>query len=176
MTLRIDIIPELDLTAQLESDIATLLARCFDTDFGGRSFFQQRHHLRLLARDPGLVGHIALTFRAIRIGGVLTDIAGLAEVATDPARRGQGIAATLLQVAMDEAKTSLARHLLLFGNARIYAAAGFTPARNPMTWIDLSGARTGGLLSQRAEQLMVLSLQNDRWDPEAPLDLLGMLF
>ena len=174
--MNIDTVAETDLSAAHEAEIAALLARCFATDFGGRSFYQQRHHLRFLAHDPVLVGHVALTLRAIRIGEVLTDIAGLAEVATDPAHRGKGIAAALVGAAIAQARASRAAHLILFGEAGVYAAAGFRPAHNPMRWIDLTGARMGAVCSERATHLMVLPLRDQPWDPAAPLDLLGNLF
>lgn len=174
--MQIETIPETGLTPAREAEIAALLARCFATDFGGRSFYQQRHHLRLLARDPHLVGHAAMTLRAIRVGGQLTDIAGLAEVATDPSHRGKGIAAALVQAAIAEAKAGPAAFVLLFGVARVYAAAGFVTVHNPMTWIDLTGARLGAVRSELAETLMVLALRDKAWDPAAPLDLLGNLF
>ncbi len=174
--MQIKTIPEMALTAADDAEIAGLLARSFTSDFGGRSFFKQRHHLRLVARDPDLVGHMALTLRAIRIGGALTDIAGLAEVATDPAHRGKGIAARLLQAAIAEAKASQAQFLLLFGTAGLYAAAGFVPVQNPMTWIDLTGARMGAVEHERATFLMVLPLRDRPWDAEAHLDMIGTLF
>jgi predicted N-acetyltransferase YhbS len=174
--MQIETTPEMRLTLAHEAEIAALLARCFDTDFGGRSFFQQRHHLRVMARMPGLAGHVAVTFRAIRVGDQLVDVAGLAEVATDPDYRGKGIATALLQAAIAETKASQARHLLLFGTAGIYPAAGFVPAHNPMTWIDLTGARLGAVRSQPAKTLMVLSLGKETWDETAPIDFLGNLF
>lgn len=174
--MKIETIPEARLTLAQDAEIAALLARCFDTDFGGRSFYQQRHHIRLMAHDPALVGHMALTLRAIRIGDQLTDVAGLADVATDPTHRGKGIAAALLQAAITEAKASPAEFLLLFGTAPLYAGAGFVAVHNPMTWIGLTGARMGAVQSKQAESLMVLPLRNKEWDAAAPLDLLGNLF
>lgn len=174
--MQIETIAETRLTARQETEIAGLLARCFATDFGGRSFYQQRHHLRLLLRDPDLVGHVAMTFRAIRIGDDLTDIAGLAEVATDPGHRGKGIARALVRAAIAEARSSLADHVLLFGDATLYAAAGFQAVRNPVTWIDLSGARMGAVHAGRAVSLMVLPLRDKDWDPQASIDLMGNLF
>jgi predicted N-acetyltransferase YhbS len=176
-TLRFQDIPEMALTARDEAVIAAHLARCFDTDFGGRSFFRQRHHLRLLAwQGDHLAGHIAVTFRSIRIGTALTPIAGLAEVATAAEARGQGIAAALLQRAIDAARASLSTHLLLFGTAGLYAGAGFAAVTNPMTYLDLTDGRTGEVRTERAESLMVLPLRDARWDKAAPLDLMGHLF
>jgi len=98
----IEKIPEWDLSSQDDAEIAALLARCFPTDFGGRSYFIQHHHLRLVVRQPQIIGHMALVLRSVQLGDRLVSIAGLAEVATDPAHRGQGIAAQLLQAAIAE--------------------------------------------------------------------------
>jgi predicted N-acetyltransferase YhbS len=174
--MQIDVIHETHLTAAQDAEIAALLAQCFDTDFGGRSFFQQRHHMRVIARAPHLVGHMALTMRAVRIGEVLSDVIGLAEVATSPSHRGQGIAAALLHVAIAEARESMARYVFLFGNAQLYAAAGFVPVTNSVTWTDLSGARTGAVCTNDMTHLMALPLRGDPVDPAAPIDLLGHAF
>lgn len=170
-------IPEWALTPADDAQIAGLLARSFDTDFGGRSYFQQRHHLRLVMRKAGgIIGHMALLFRAVRLGGELVDIAGLADVACDPHHRRKGIASTLLQAAIAEATASPAAFLLLFGTAGIYAGAGFTKVSNPTTFVEMRGARSGAVKSEPAETLMVLPLRDKGWRGEQPLDLLGTLF
>lgn len=172
-----EVIPEWALTAPDESQIADLLARCFATDFGGRSFFQQRHHLRIVTRQHGrIIGHMGLMLRAVRLGGVLTDVIGLADVATDPDHRGKGIATDLLQASIAAAKRSPAVHLLLFGTAALYAGAGFRKAANTITYLDLTGARTRNVHREPARELMVLPLRDQPWDDTAALDLLGTLF
>lgn len=175
--MQVDRIPEWALTAQDEAQVVALLARAFDTDFGGRSFFQQRHHLRLLVRDGGqVIGHVALLWRAVRLDGDLVTIAGLAEVATDPDHRGKGIAGHLLQHAIAEARASNAAFLTLFGTAALYEAAGFRPAANPMRWIDMTGARLGEICQKTTRYLKVLPLGERAWDDAAEFDLLGNLF
>jgi predicted N-acetyltransferase YhbS len=173
----IDLIPEWRLTNAEEAEIAALLARSFTSDFGGRSFFQTRQHLRLVHRHEGrIVGHMALQFRAMRLGGRLITVAGLGDVATDAGHRGKGIAAGLLKEATRVAKASPAEFFLLFGVAKLYAAAGFRSACNPLVWIEMEGARTGALHREPAEGLMVLPLGAAAWDDGAVLDLLGNSF
>lgn len=175
--MQVDLIPEWQLAPADDRQIAALLETCFDTDFGGRSFFMQRPLLRLVVREAGLViGHMALTLRAMRLGDRLVDVAGLCDVATDPDHRGKGIAAALLQAAIDHARQSPAGYFLLLGEAKLYAAAGFQKAGNPITFVDLQGAKTGAIKSEIALQLMVLSLKGENWDQTAPLDMLGPLF
>ena len=173
----IEQIPEWKLGNPDEAEIAGLLARCFESDFGGRSYFQIRQHLRLVHRREGrIVGHMAIQFRAMRLGGRLISVAGLADVATDAGYRGQGIAAALLQEAIGIAKASPAEFFLLFGRAKLYPAAGFKRVRNDLVWTGMDGAQTGAVLRQPADGLMVLPLGEAAWDGSVVLDLLGPTF
>lgn len=174
----VELIPEHLLVNTDDAAIAGLLARCFRTDFGGRSFFQTRHSWRHVLRHEGrIIAHLAVQLRAVRLGDSLATIAGIADVATDPDHRGRGHAADLLQAALAAARQSPARHVLLFGTAALYRAAGFRPVANPLTYLDLTGARTGELYRDRPEDhLQCLDLGPETWDGTAPLDLLGGLF
>ncbi|WP_137109899.1 GNAT family N-acetyltransferase [Rhodobacter sp. SY28-1] len=174
----IEFIPEHLLIKTDSEAIARLLARCFTTDFGGRSFFQTRQSWRHVARLNGqIVAHLAVQLRAVRLGDRLLTIAGIADVATDPDHRGQGHAAGLLQAAIAMARQSPAEFVLLFGTAKLYPAAGFRPVANPLTYFDLTGARTGALHRDEVNpHLQVLALTRDDWDEGLPLDLLGGLF
>ncbi len=164
----VDYITEMQMTAADEAAIAGLLARCFTTDFGGRSFFSHHHHLRLVIREGGaIISHMALVLRSIDLNGQRVSAAGLAEVATDPDHRGQGHAATLLRAAIEAAKSSPAVFLLLFGQAALYGAAGFRAVPNLVTQLDLQPGATAGL--------MVLALQDMSW-PAGVLDLRGPVF
>ena len=171
------IIAEWQLTPDDEAQIAGLLRRSFTTDFGGRSFFQQRPHLRLITREQGrIIGHMAVMLRAVRVADRLVDVAGLADVATDPDRRGLGIAQALLAQAIAAVRGMQAEYFLLFGTAGIYRGNGFIPSHNPITYVDLRGARTGQIKTERAQELMVLPLRDRDWPVSAPVDLMGGLF
>lgn len=174
----IETIPEYLLTNSDDSAIAGLLERCFSTDFGGRSFFQTRHTWRhVLRQDDRIVAHLAVQLRAVCLGDALLTVAGIADVATDPDHRGQGHAALLLQAALATARRSPARHVLLFGTAKLYSAAGFRPVANPLTYLDMTGARIGQLHRDKpVDHLQCLDLGPEIWDGAAPLDLLGGLF
>ena len=175
--MQIEHISEWHLSAQDDGQIADLLARSFPTDFGGRSFFSQHHHLRLVVRDGGqIIGHMALVLRSVELGERRMTIAGLAEVATDTGHRGKGIAAALLQAAIDEAKASPASFLLLFGGAKVYAAAEFQTVANRMAHIVLKGTRAGRVVSDGDYSLMVLPLRGAPWPASDPLDLRGPVF
>lgn len=170
-----ELIPEWALTPTDEAEIAALLARCFTTDFGGRSFYQTRQHLRLVHREGAILAHMAMQFRAMRLGGRLITVAGLGDVATAPEARGRGLAGALLAEAIAVARASPAEFFLLFGDRPLYAGAGFRPMRNVMVWCEMGGAVTGQITREAAQSLMVLPLRGD-WDATAELDLLGNLF
>lgn len=175
--MRIERIAETALKPQDDAAIAALLAVCFETDFGGRSFYQQRHHVRLLSRNGAdMIGHLALCYREVRLGQDLVPIAGLAEVATHPDWQGQGIAGRLLDVAIDEVATWQARFFVLFGDRPLYAARGFRPMGNQITFLTLDGARTGQIKTGRDGGLMVREMGRGAWDPQQALDLLGHKF
>ena len=170
-------IPEWQLTPALETEIATLLTLAFGEAFGGRSYYQQRHHIRFIARENGtLLGHMALCFRDVRLGDDLIPICGLAEVATAPDARGKGIATALLEDAIAASRTTPATFLVLFGSRPIYAGHGFQKHRNRVTYLDLENACTGQVEAKPDDGLMVLALSEKPWDPTAALDLLGHKF
>ena len=174
--MKIDLVAETALTTVDDRAIADLIAASFNTDFGGRSFYKQRHHLRILAYDNGLIGHMALCLRAIRLGRDLVDIAGLAEVCTHPAHRGKGVATKMLETAISAADATLAEYLVLFGDAPLYAANGFVRQSNKMTFAVMDDAWTRGLKTDTDDGLMVLPLRQSAWPRSAALDLLGPVF
>ena len=171
-------IAEWELSAADEATIAALLQRSFASDFGGRSFFMQRHHLRLVVRDGAgtITGHVGLTYRAIRMGEALVDIFGLADVATAPEHRGKGIASLLIEEAKRLGRESGAEFLVLFGVRPLYAGSGFVSKSNLLRFPAHDDARSGGLEERRDEALMVLPLGRRAWDDRAVIDLAGCLF
>ena len=173
----IERIEEIRLSRVDDQNIADLLAEAFAENFGSRSYYQNRHHIRLVQRSGSrIVGHIALCFRDVRLGRTLVPIVGLAEVATAPDFQGQGIATRLLQATFDEARQSSAQFILLFGDRPIYAGNGFASYRNPVTYLELDGAITRGVKFSRDHDLMVFPLTEKPWDSNAALDILGHKF
>jgi len=170
-------IEEARLSRADDRQIAALLADGFDTDFGGRSHFEQRPHLRFVRRDAGrIVGHIGYFFRSVRQGERLFCVAGLGDVVCAPDWRGRGVATALLQAAIAEARLGSAAFVLLFGDAALYGAAGFVAVPNGIRFVEMRAARTGRVATLAPAKLMVLSLANREWDAETQIDLLGHAF
>lgn len=175
--MQIERIEEMRLTRADDVAIGRLLDAAFNTEFNGRSFYQNRHHTRLLVRQGGdVIGHMAVSVRAIRMGDTLCHAAGLAEVATHPDHRGEGIATALMHAAIGEARASVADFFVLFGDQPLYAASGFVPFDNVVARQDMTDARGGAIKTDRKDKLMVMSLSDLAWDPTARIDLMGFAF
>lgn len=170
---------ELDLTPALDAEIAALLEAAFGADdgFEGRSFYKQRHHLRILAREEGqMIGHVALTYRAIRLGDSLVPIIGLAEVATAPDQEGKGVASALLRETIAYAKGTQAAFILLFADHPIYARRGFTNVSNTLRYTRIDESRSQEVVTLKTEALHVMAIGDQTWDDTADVDLLGHAF
>lgn len=175
--MQIERIEEMRLTDADEAGIAALLAAAFDTDFGNKSFYQQRQTVRFVAREGGrIVGHMGLCYRAVRLGDALIDIVGLGDVATLPEARGKGVASALMKASIEEAKQTRAAFFVLFGVRPMYAGHGFQNVAGPVRYIDLSDARTGTVKEEHHEALMVLPLGVHAWTKGQVLDLVGHSF
>ncbi|SFR51574.1 Predicted N-acetyltransferase YhbS [Yoonia tamlensis] len=173
----IEIVNEIDLSPAQDQEIAALLHEAFGAEFGGRSFFQQRHHLRLIARIDGkMAGHVALTYRVIGQGGKMIPILGLAEVATDKTYRGQGVARTLVTKSLDIASDSPAEFALLFGDPAHYHRYGFQAAVNSLRSLDLENGVSKGIKIGPDDSFMVVATGQTTWDPQAEVDLMGRKF
>ena len=177
--MQIEAIHEIDLTPEGDAEIAALLARTFGADDGydGMSFYNQRHHLRLLARlDGELVGHYALGFRAIRMGAKRVQIIGIGEVATDPDHRGKGVATALMAATLDRARASMADFLVLFGVRPIYEGSGFVAKENTVRHTGIENGHSTGIIEKGNTKLKVYPMKDTVWDDDALIDLLGPTF
>ncbi len=170
-------IEELRIKGALEQQIAALIKVCFRADFNGRSFCQNRHHCRFVEwRGETLAGHLAIAYRAIRLGEDLVDIVGIGEVAVAPEFRRQGIGRQLVEAALEEGRTAKADYAILFGEESIYAKAGFVNAPNEFTIVEMNGANTQDIRRRTDPNLMVMPLGDRPWNPDAPVDLAGFPF
>ncbi len=170
-------VEELRLTDELERDIAALLSECMSVDYEGRSFFQNRFHCRFIVECEGqIIGHLAIAYRAIRLGKVLVDIIGIGEVAVAASYRHQGIGSRLVEAALEEGRSARADFAALFGEKSMYAGAGFIHAPNRLTISEMEGSRTGFMVREFNEHFMIFPLGDLKWDDNVLVDLAGFPF
>lgn len=170
---------EIALTQAADADIAALLESAFGKDdgFEGRSFYKQHHHLRVLGRKGDqLIGHIALSYRAIRMGDALVPIIGLAEVATAPDHGGKGVASMLLKETIKIASGTQAAFILLFADHPIYERRGFKKVTNTLRFTQIEDSRSKEVVTRPTDALHVMAIGDQTWDDTADVDLLGHLF
>lgn len=175
--MKVERIEEMRISETDEKAIGVLLNSAFGIGFDGRSYFQQRHHVRFVVRNGAIIiGHMALSIRAIRMGKKLVQVAGLAEVASHPEHRGQAIASNLMTAVISEARASPAHFLVLFGDQPLYSGVGFITVPNRTLSTSFVDVRTGEKEHRKGDKLMVMPLRDIRWDAEADIDLVGHAF
>ena len=170
-------IDEFDLTPERDGELAALIAEAMPPDYGGRSYYQNRHHRRYVARDgKRAVAHLAVALRAVRLGKTVHTVGGIAEVCTLPTHRRQGLATRLLAMAEDDARAARLPFLVLFGTEPIYEAAGYEPKSNDVRRVKMTGVETGITREGPIGALKVKTLGDAAWDDGALLDLCGWPF
>ena len=160
-----------------DAAIAGLLDECFDGVHGGRTFFKQVPHQRLLAwSEGGLVGHVGMDFRAVRVGEATVPVLGIVDLCVALTARRKGVGAALLQ-GVEERAECQSFALAMADDSRLYCRAGHSlihAADVPFLAID-ELRRHGVIRRDLSEFFMVKRLGGDVW-PDGPIDLLGDLF
>ena len=161
----------------LDAAIASLLDACFDGVHGGRTWFKQIPHERLLAWSGGdLMGHVGIEYRVVRVGEAFLPIVGIVDLCVAPAARRQGIGAALLHRVETRARgQSFA--LAMVDDPRLYQRSGYSllHAAN-VTFLAIDELRCHSVIRRDLSEIfMVKQLTCDAW-PDGPIDLLGHLF
>ena len=160
-----------------DAAIASLLDACFDGVHGGRTWFKQIPHERLLAwRGCDLMGHVGMEYRVVRVGEAIVPILGIVDLCVVPAARRQGIGAALLQGAEERARgQSFA--LAMADDPRFYERAGYSLLNDAnVTFLAIDELRCHSVIRRDLSEIfMVKQLTCDAW-PDGPIDLLGHLF
>lgn len=173
----IERVEEMRIGAERDREIAALLDHAFENDYKGRSFYENRQHCRLLAvLGTRIIGHVGLSFRAVRLGDELMDIIGLGDVAVHSDFRDAGIGTALVEASLDEARTVGVDFAVLFGVRQLYERAGFRSAQNTVIHCEMLGARTKDVVRNENSYLKVCELTSKPWNPDLPLDVAGFAF
>ena len=161
----------------LDTAVAGLLDACFGGAHGGRTFFKQVPHRRLLAwSGGGLVGHVGMDLRAVRVGEAVVHVLGIVDLCVAPAARRRGIGAALLHEAENRAGgQSFA--LAMADDPRLCRRAGYSLIHAAdVTFLAIDGLRCHSVVRRDLSEIfMVKRLAGNAW-PDGPIDLLGHLF
>lgn len=179
MLLEIRKYTELELTKDVQEQIAILLQKCFhETDFNGKHYFKQLPHYRLLAyEDEMLVGHVGIDYRVMRLNDQAITIFGIKSLCVLEERRNIYIGSFLLEEAEKLAQSSNADFMFLFAtNGSIYKKHGFEYVDNICTWLKINNHQSIGIGNEFIQnEIMVKEISNKKWET-GNLDLLGYLY
>ncbi|MFJ9691847.1 GNAT family N-acetyltransferase [Kitasatospora sp. NPDC101183] len=102
----------------------------------GLSFLPKEIHFGVRAEDGRLVAHTGLRPVTLTVGGTDLDAMGVGGVCVAPARRGRGLAGTVVTAALDHARGLGFRYALLFclpQKTALYRGLGFREVAEAVT-------------------------------------------
>jgi predicted acetyltransferase len=129
--MNIQYLKDVDVSAELDKQIRTLLCNCFIKDQDTQVFSRQRYynempeHRYMLWDKDHLIAHVAVHDKQVLIDDIRYPICAVAEVCVHPSYRKQGIVNIILE------KIHLIRmeygdaYSILFGDEEVYSSSGY---------------------------------------------------
>lgn len=181
-TMHLQLIPEYLLQPTDKEQIAALVQRTFaDTDYGGRTYFKQLPHYRLLAKDGDmLLGLLSIDYRVMNMAGKPIQVMGVADLCVDEAQRGKGYGKLLMQRLEEIAREVPGNVDFLFLVTDIpafYQALGYQSIPLTVSWLKLYQHKNYGVGKERINDacFMIKQIGDIAWQGEE-LDMLGYMY
>ena len=179
MLLEIRKYTELELTKDVQEQIAILLQKCFpQTSYNGLHYFKQLPQHRFLAyEDDMLIGHVGIDYRVMCLNDQVVTIFGVIELCVLEGKRNQYIGSFLLEEIEKTAKTANADFIFLFSTTgEIYLKHGFKYVDNICTWLKINNYKSIGIGDEFIKnEIMIKEIADKKWEA-GNLDLLGYLY
>ena len=176
--MKVERLEEFKIDEATNLQIQQLLKESFSDYPNGRSYYKQVPCFRFLVwEEKQLIGHMAVEFRLINVGGVVARIFGVIDLCVAVAFQSKKIGSKLLNELESLGKTSNIDFLLLIAkDQEVYKKNGFESADNSCRWLLINNHQTFGV-GQRGldNSLMVKTLGTKKWN-EGTLDFLGHVF
>ncbi len=169
---------EYNLSSKAENDIISLLKDCFSSYPDQRSYYKQIPSFRFLAYDEKvLVGHLAIHFRIMNIGGLTTKIFGISDLCVASSHRSKNIASSLLSELEKLAAKSYIDFLILVAQDHsLYKKNGFKLVDNTSRWLLINSNQSLGVMHGQIERsIMMKQIGAEKWR-DGILDFLGPVF
>lgn len=176
--MKIKRIEEYQLTSKTEKEISRLLKDCFSSYPDQQSYYKQVPSFRFLAYDEkALIGHLAIHFRIMNIGGLTTKIFGIADLCVANSHRSKNIATTLLnELEVLGQKSNIDFLILVAQDHSLYKKNGFKLVENTCRWLLINSNQSLGVLHGRIERsIMMKAIGEEKWQ-DGILDFLGPVF
>ncbi len=162
-----------------QQQVAELLEACFpDGGHNGRTYFKQMPHYRLLLRQGDvLIGHIALDYRVMALGGKPLKVMGLIDVAVLPAHQGKGLGTQMLKQVDDLMEPYLDNidfMYLVSEKHKFYENCGYQLIKQQVKWLAIDQHVNYGIKDEYIDDCIMIKPNGDKiWDETVTLDLLG---
>ncbi len=176
--IRIQAVEEYRLRPTQQMQVGQLLRQSFADYPKDRIYYKQIPTFRLLAFEKRtLVGHLAVEFRLINIGGAITRIFGVTDVCVAESFQSQKLATTLLDELSTLGQSQDIDFIILFADQHdLYLNNGFELVNNVCRWLIINNHQSLGLSHRRLENcLLVKSLNGAVWG-DGVIDFLGHVF
>jgi predicted N-acetyltransferase YhbS len=120
----ISYLPDTQVDDALDTELRTLLTRCFGDVFKDKRHYYELPAHRWLVRDEGeLIAHLAVHDKTFEHEGTNIPFLGIAEVCVAPSHRGRGLVRAMLQAA--ETQFSTVPFAILLGDPGVYSSSGY---------------------------------------------------
>jgi len=179
---KIQLINEFQLSEDQKEKIWLLLKNCFpESDYGGRNFFKQLPHYRLLLTyGEKIIGHLGIDYRVMNLGGEIIRIFGGIDLAVDPNFRNRGLGAQILKEFEEIAlanKNNIDFLFLVTDIPDFYQKLGYTTSVLRVSWLKISQGRNIGIGEEKISDSFLLykEISGKKWT-EGNLDMLGYMF
>ncbi len=171
-------IEEFKLSKKADEQIRTLLQECFPAYPKGQSFYKQIPAFRFLVYDKKkLVGHLAVHYRMMNIGGLHAPTLGVSDLCVANSHRSKTIASTLLnELELLGKKNKIDFIILVAQNHKLYKKNGYKMVNNTSRWLLINGHQSLGVMHGQLERcIMVKPIGDKKWN-KGILDFLGPIF
>ncbi len=169
---------EYNLSTKVEKEIISLLKDCFSSYPDQKSYYKQIPSFRFLAYDEkNLVGHLAIHFRTMNIGGLTTKIFGISDLCVASTHRSKNIASSLLnELETLGVKSHIDFLILVAQDHGLYKKNSFQLVDNTCRWLLINGNQSLGVMHGQIERsIMMKQIGEEKWR-DGILDFLGPVF
>ena len=176
--MRIKRIEEFNLSNRANKAVIALLSECFSAYPSGQSFYKQIPSFRFLAYDDKvLVGHLAVHFRMMNIGGLTANIFGVSDLCVSSDRRSKNIATSLLtELENLGTKNKIDFLILVAQDHGLYTKNGFKVVDNTCRWLLINGHQSLGVMHGQLKRCIMMKAIGDKKWQDGILDFLGPVF
>lgn len=176
--MRFEFVDEFRLDESAKAQVNRLLTVCFpETDYGGRTYFKQLPHYRLLLwEDDGLIGQLGLDYRVMTLGGAPARVLGVIDLAIRPTHQRRGLGTKML-AELDAVAERFHHNIdflfLVADKHGIYERSGYKPTKRRVRWLTVEDHVNYGIQEGWFDDcLMYKQVGALEWK-DGDLDLLG---